>query len=203
MSCCKVYDPQYSPSEIGTSYTISPLSNDANMTMVNYPPVNFSGNMGSIQIPTTTPSTAFTGGSGKSCKNIKIKNVDLLYKKHNIMTPQKDIRLVKRQLMALTEVSFPPFSRRYAKSRKSRKSKNGKKSKKPNRSGRSRKTKKARKMRGGSTVGYSVASSPLEPNQIALANPAPFAAYKSEIVGGSANLNPSVYTGYKTTPSAF
>lgn len=170
--------------------------------MVNYPATHFSGNMGSTQIPTSTPSVAFTGGGKtKNCKNLKIKNVDLLYKKHNIMTPQKDIRLVKRQLMALTEVSFPPFSRRYTRSKKNKKSK---KSKKSARSGRARKTRRGRKMRGGTTTtGYSIGSEDGLPTS-ALANPAPFNIYKPETtgsVGGMGKINPSAYMGYKNSYS--
>ena len=159
-----------------TSYTVYP-DNHGNR-MVNWPPVNFSGNMGSNQIPTSEPSSVFTGGARKTrkkrCKPLKIKNVNVLYKKNNIMTPQKDIRLVKKQLMALTEVTFPPFSRKRTKRSKTRKSKTTKK-KSARKHKKSSKKRKSMKMRGGTTtVGYSTPSYSLSSSELALANPAPF-----------------------------
>lgn len=162
-----------------TSFTVYP-DNHGNR-MVNWPPVNFSGNMGSIQVPKSSPSySVFTGGARKTrkkrCKPLKIKNVNVLYKKHNMMSPQKDIRLVKKQLMALTEVSFPPFSRRRTKHKKSKKSKTIKKksARKNKKSSKKRKGKKSMKMRGGTTtVGYTTPSSSLSSSELALANPVP------------------------------
>lgn len=159
-----------------TLYTVYP-DNHSNR-MVNWPPVNFSGNMGSNQIPTSEPSSVFTGGAKntrkKRCKSLKIKNVNILYKKHNMMSPQKDIRVVKKQLMALTEVSFPPFSRkrttRHHRTRKPKKAtkKSGRKHKK------SSKKRKSMKMRGGTTtVGYTSPASQLSSSELALANPVP------------------------------
>jgi hypothetical protein len=168
------FDNQLDANE--TSYTVYP-DNHGNR-MVNWPPVNFSGNMGSNQIPTSEPSSVFTGGARKTrkkrCKPLKIKNVNVLYKKHNIMTPQKDIRLVKKQLMALTEVSFPPFSRKRTKRSMTRKSKTTKK-KSARKHKKSSKKRKSMKMRGGTTtVGYSTPVYPLSSSELALANPAPF-----------------------------
>ena len=161
-----------------TSQTIFP--DNLGNKLVNWPPVNFSGNMGSNQRPESSPSSVFTGGSRKTrkkkCKPLKIKNVNVLYKKHNMMSPQKDIRLVKKQLMALTEVSFPPFSRRKRRNnkKKSSKSKSAKKSKKGNKKSSKKGKRKSMKMRGGSTtVGYTTPAQALSSGELNLANPVP------------------------------
>lgn len=178
MSCCNSYNIENQQAAHETSYTVYP--DNAGNKMINWPPVNFSGNMGSNQIPTSSPSSVFTGGARKTrkkrCKPVKIKNVNVLYKKHNMMSPQKDIRLVKKQLMALTEVSFPPFSRRRTKHKKSKKSKTIKKksASKNKKSSKKRKGKKSMKMRGGTTtVGYTTPASSLSSSELALANPVP------------------------------
>lgn len=160
-----------------TSFTVYP-DNHGNR-MVNWPSVNFSGNMGSIQVPTSSPSSVFTGGARKTrkkrCKPLKIKNINVLYNKHNMMSPQKDIRLVKKQLMALTEVSFPPFSRRRTKHKKSKKSKTTKKkSARKSKKSSKRRKRKSMKMRGGTTtVGYTTPASSISSSELALANPVP------------------------------
>ena len=126
MSCCKTDDLKYS--DINTvSNTLLPTenSNGGQQHLVNYPATNFSGNMGSNQVPSSSLSGAFTGGSRKKrCRPLKIKNVDVLYKKHNMMSPQKDIRAVKRQLMALTKVTPITRDNVSLKSRKNKRQKN-------------------------------------------------------------------------------
>ena len=158
MSCCKTFDLRYSDVN-NTSGTLLPTENSNGdlHNVVNYPATNFSGNMGSNEIPSSSLSGAFTGGSRKKrCKPLKIKNVDVLYKKHNMMSPQKDIRVVKRQLMALTKITFPLLERKSRRHhKKSHKMKKAKKTKKVNHGKKSRKSRKVRKMKGGSTVGYS------------------------------------------------
>jgi hypothetical protein len=168
--------------------------------MVNYPAINFSGNMGSNQIPQSSPaslSKEMTGGASKSkskksrrkrknsvknkkrCKTMKIKNVGIIYKK-DTMNPRKDIRAVKKQLMRLTEISFPPLSgkRSRAAARRSRKSKASKKTKK---SRRNKKRKGTRKQRGGTTsTGYSTGGIVIPASELRLANPAPHTPYPME-----------------------
>lgn len=181
MSCCKTDDLKYT--DINTvSNTLLPNenSNGGQQHLVNYPATNFSGNMGSNQVPSSTLSSAFTGGSRKKrCRPLKIKNVDVLYKKHNMMSPQKDIRAVKRQLMALTKVTFP--LREY-KARSHKKSRKNKKAKKTKKAKRGKKSRKSRKMRGGSTVGYSTGGVDISPKMLALANPSPYTAYSTDRV---------------------
>lgn len=166
-------DNQLSASE--KSYTIYPDNNGNKM--INWPPVNFSGNMGSNQIPTSEPSSVFTGGTKKMRKKqynlTKIKNINILYNKNKIMTPQKDIRFVKKQLMSLASVSFPHLSRTKTKYNKTRKSKAVNKS--IRRYKKSYKKRKSMKMRGGTTtVGYTTPASSLSPSELALANPVHF-----------------------------
>ena len=181
-------------------FTVFPASSNR---MVNYPAINFSGNMGSNQIPQSSPaslSKEMTGGASKSkskkskksrrrrknstknkkrCKTMKIKNVGIIYKK-DTMNPRKDIRAVKTQLMKLTQITFPPLSgkRSRAASRRSRKSKASRKTKK---SRRNRKRKETRKQRGGTTsTGYATAGIAIPASELRLANPAPYTPYPME-----------------------
>ncbi len=178
-------------------FTVFPASSNR---MVNYPAINFSGNMGSNQIPQSSPaslSKEMTGGASKSkskktrrgrkkgiknkkrCRTMKIKNVGIIYKK-DTMNPRKDIRAVKKQLMRLTQISFPPLSgrRSRAAARRSRKSKTSRKTKK---SRGSKKRKGTRKQRGGTTsTGYSTGGIAIPASELRLANPAPHTPYPME-----------------------
>lgn len=148
--------------------------------LVNYPPINFSGNMGSTEISKSEPSSVMTGGASrkKRCKTLKIKNIGVIYKK-DIMNPRRDINVVKKQLMALTHVSFPPLASRRRRS-SSHKSKKKRSQKKRSQKKRSSKKRRSRKQRGGSTVGYSAGGINIPASQLNLANPAPITAYAQQ-----------------------
>ena len=175
-SCCKSYENDGDPMVI-TSHQYTYFPEAITDRLVNYPPINFSGNMGSNEISKSEPSSAMTGGARrkKRCKTVKIKNIGVIYKK-DIMNPRRDMNVVKKQLMALTQVSFPPLSsrRRRSASRKSKKKRSQKK-----RSGK-KSSRKSRKQRGGSTVGYSTGGINIPASQLNTANPAPITAYSQQ-----------------------
>jgi hypothetical protein len=199
MDCpnCKTYgdhNEQYGNAN-SSMFTVFPATSNR---MVNYPAINFSGNMGSVQIPQSSPASLsknMTGGASKSkskskrkkrsrCKTMKIKNVGVIYKK-DTMNPRKDIRSVKKQLMKLTEISFPPISGKRSRSaRRSRRAKRSSKSKSRSKSKSMKKKKGTRKQRGGTvSSGYSTGGITIPASQLRLANPVPHTPYYAE--GGS------------------
>ena len=179
-SCCKSYGNHGGDQMSVTNHQYTYFPDTELNKLVNYPPINFSGNMGSTEISKSEPSSVMTGGASrkKRCKTLKIKNIGVIYKK-DIMNPRRDINVVKKQLMALTHVSFPPLASRRRRS-SSHKSKKKRSQKKRSQKKRSSKKRRSRKQRGGSTVGYSAGGINIPASQLNLANPAPITAYAQQ-----------------------